>query len=401
MKHYFYLLITFAVFFEMSANSSAQWIPTNGANHKQILSLAANGTNIFVGVDGGIFRSTDEGLTWMNADSGLTGNTLVSALALNGVNLFAASYYNGGVFISTDSGTNWRVINTGLTNLRAHALAISETTLFVGTEGGVFGSTDNGTIWSAMNNGLTNAAFVRAIVAEDTNVFVGVDSNVFRSTNNGVSWTQVDSGLKVSLVNTLLLNGTTLFAGTDKGVFRSTDNGNTWIQAGKGFLDSIVFTLAMNGINLFAGTNLGVFRSIDGGQSWAQINDGLSGTDIVVLTTNAENLYAGNDYHGVWEFPLNKLTVISNPVRSLSHIILSPNPSNGEGVISYHLDERSNVRIKVYNRLGEVIEILVDAVEQSGNQSNPFDLSKHPSGIYFISLQTEKTFGVQSLSLMK
>ncbi len=44
----------------------------------------------------------------------------------------------------------------GLTNTFIHALAISGTNLYAGTEDGVFHSTNNGANWTAINNGLTN-----------------------------------------------------------------------------------------------------------------------------------------------------------------------------------------------------------------------------------------------------
>jgi hypothetical protein len=55
-------------------------------------------------------------------------------LAVSGTNLFAGII--GGVFLSTNNGTSWTAVNTGLTNLSVTALAVSGTNLFAGTYGG-------------------------------------------------------------------------------------------------------------------------------------------------------------------------------------------------------------------------------------------------------------------------
>jgi hypothetical protein len=74
----------------------------------------------------------------------------VRCYAKSGENLFVGT--DGGVFVSTNNGTNWKSVNKGLTNLRVYGLVVNETNLFAATVGGgVFRSTDNGANWNALS----------------------------------------------------------------------------------------------------------------------------------------------------------------------------------------------------------------------------------------------------------
>jgi len=220
MKSIFRFL--FAVFSLLTTTNPllAQWVQTNGPYGGYISSFAISGTNLFVGTDdGGVYRSTNNGTSWMVVNSGLT-NSYVFSLAVSGINLFAGTE-DGGVFLSTDNSTSWTAVNSGLTISAVRSLAVSRTNLFAGTQRGVFLSTNNGTSWTAVNSGLTISA-VPSLAVSDTNLFAATyGSGVFFSTNNGTSWTAVNSGLTNLNVLSLAVSGTSLFAGTaSNGVWR-------------------------------------------------------------------------------------------------------------------------------------------------------------------------------------
>ena len=115
---------------------------------------------LFAGTYGlGLFRSTDGGQSWEQANNGLSAR-YVRTLAINsGGDIFAgADFVNGagGVFRSTDNGQSW-VDVTGEITLDVRALAIdSSGHIFAGTypATGVFRSTDNGATWEPVNDGL-------------------------------------------------------------------------------------------------------------------------------------------------------------------------------------------------------------------------------------------------------
>lgn len=60
-----------------------------------------------------------------------------------------------------------------------------------------------------------------------------------------------------------------------------------------------------------------------------------------------------------------------------------PNPFNPSTSIEYTLPSDSNVRLEVYNILGQRVEVLVDAHQDAGHYSYTWHAGLRPSGIYF------------------
>lgn len=69
-----------------------------------------------------------------------------------------------------------------------------------------------------------------------------------------------------------------------------------------------------------------------------------------------------------------------------------PNPFNPSTKIRYSVGETSSVSLKVYNILGEIIQILVDEEKEAGQYSKTFDASGLPSGIYFLRMTSSSGF---------
>jgi len=71
-----------------------------------------------------------------------------------------------------------------------------------------------------------------------------------------------------------------------------------------------------------------------------------------------------------------------------------PNPFNAVTTIDYQLPRHSQVRLEIYNLLGQRIEMLVDEQQEAGYRSASWRASEVGSGIYFVRLQA----GDKSLS---
>ena len=278
-----------------STNNGDSWIKVNENNTGPLVSF---GTELFAGTyDGTILRSSDKGLSWTGSNLPMSRGWVESIEAI-GTNLFAGTL-GGGVFISTDHGVNWTAINNGLKNPKVNCIAVIDSNIFVGTPiVGVFLSTDNGDSWSQVNNGLNSLDVVNVVglAASGSNLFAGVLlGGVFKSTDYGKNWIQVGKDIS-HLGNDYAIAAidTNIFVGVIPwGVYRSTDDGSNWAIVDSGLANTFVAALAASDSNLFAGTLHGVFRTTNEGVYWTYA--GLNNYSVAALTVNGADLYAKTD----------------------------------------------------------------------------------------------------------
>ncbi|MCB0186560.1 MAG: SBBP repeat-containing protein, partial [Caldilineaceae bacterium] len=216
---------------------------------------------------GGLFRSTNAGANWTPITVGVT------IPAINGITfdpsdpqtvyLAAGGRFTetgetkeiGGIFKSTDGGLTW----TALPDLPTEASyttvivdpAISDTLYTV--HEGILKSTDGGATWNPANTGLPTeptTGYHLAIAATDpptlyalASSFSTSDDGLYKSTNRGSNWSLATTQRFTStIVNDLVVDPVTP---------------NTLYVAEEGFLSG------------------GVVKSIDGGATWNQVNKGL------------------------------------------------------------------------------------------------------------------------------
>jgi hypothetical protein len=103
-------------------------------------------------------------------------------------------------------------------------------------------------------------------------------------------------------------------------------------------------------------------------------------------------LYKGFKNNVEWNFGLpDKYTLYQN----------YPNPFNPTTKIIYQLPENSNVRLEVYDILGNRVATLVNGFEIAGRHEVEFDGSKMASGIYIYQIKTSKYIAIKKMILMK
>jgi hypothetical protein len=78
-----------------------------------------------------------------------------------------------------------------------------------------------------------------------------------------------------------------------------------------------------------------------------------------------------------------------------------PNPFNPTTEISYSLHTATNVKLIVFNTLGQTIKTLVSEYKNPGKYSVNFNASALPSGIYFYRLEMENQSIVKKMILLK
>jgi M6 family metalloprotease-like protein len=78
-----------------------------------------------------------------------------------------------------------------------------------------------------------------------------------------------------------------------------------------------------------------------------------------------------------------------------------PNPFNPNTVISYSLPSASNVKLILYNSLGQTIKTLENGFKTEGNYSIDFNASNLPSGVYFYRIQAGSFVQTKKMMLLK
>ena len=200
-----------------SSDNGLTWLPS--FSNGQSFAITANTRgSVVAGGWGRVFRSTDNGDNW--STSTLPVDEQVLSIAINPYGHIFASVLNYGMYRSTDNGVTW--LPSGLQGLYNYSNCITRINsagiIFAGTDIGLFRSSDNGNNWTQITNFFVNAiAF--SLSGE---VFIGSDK-AYRSADNGDTWLEISSGLPETYILSLYVDDDGyVYSGTyDKGVYRS------------------------------------------------------------------------------------------------------------------------------------------------------------------------------------
>jgi uncharacterized protein (TIGR03437 family) len=285
-----------------STNNGASWIPAStGLDNATVRALILFNSQIYAGTANGVYRSSDNGVTWTLASLGLT-NGSVRAFGTIGNTLFAGT--DGGVFGFT--GSTWTP--GGLGNLSVRALAVIGELLYAGTaNSGVFQSTNLGGSWTALNPSTQPQQVLALAVRQTPNgsiLYAGTQGFGVYALPVGGNWTSLSNGMGGATVRAFATSGNLLFAATGGfGVFRFNFAATNpiWTQVNDGLTTFFTRSLLVNGSNLFVGTlEGGVFRSINNGDSWTASNQGLPRAIVTFLTTHGGGLFAAANGGGLF-----------------------------------------------------------------------------------------------------
>jgi photosystem II stability/assembly factor-like uncharacterized protein len=228
----------------------------------------------------GVFVSTNSGSYWTNIGKGLTfSGTVVQSFAASGLpqvrklvisplaptNIYAG--VQGGVFRSEDGTKNWKKLTKGLSNTDVRDLVIDPidaAVLYAGTSNGVFRTTNAGSDWERYQEGFSNRLYLTQ---------GATNRSVTYSTNVVVTSLAFDSAIPA-----------TLYAGTVDGlIYKLPPGSSNWVFASQDLPDFPVKTLATDPASpsvLYAGVRTSIYKSIDAGFTWFAVTNGLADTYI-------------------------------------------------------------------------------------------------------------------------
>ena len=297
-------------------------------------------------------------------------------------------------------------------------MALKGRLLFAGTEGAQWGDagegvfvSSGGVMWTKRDGSNGNMAnrSVYAIAVLDSTVYVGVDRCVYRTTNDGVDWLPGCGGLNSPStqpfpIHALIARPGNIFAAAGGGVYVSTDDGSNWILRDSG-LPSSVHCFQGWRATVFAGTDSGVYASTDHGISWSAFGSSLPGAaqGVHALAVDSFFVYSServdSTYHimagtdsGVWfDLLYTNVTEDVGSSAGFSPVSLTlepayPNPSAGLVDIGFVLSHSVPVTLKIFNALGREVATLADGVHARGNHVVSFDPTGLSAGVYWCRL---------------
>jgi len=105
------------------------------------------------------------------------------------------------------------------------------------------------------------------------------------------------------------------------------------------------------------------------------------------------------DFDGTFEYSEEvKVSLVPKELKLNQNF---PNPFNPSTKISFSLPESGNVKLAVYNILGEEMMVLVNEIKDSGFHTVDLDASNLASGIYLYRLEAENYVSTKKMTLVK
>lgn len=396
-------LIVFA-FMLNSTGNHCQWehIATIGNNDLKAVKFFNEHTGIVAG-QGGIWRSTNGGVNWLQVLSGQN----LNALSFPDNNIGYSVGDSGKIYKTVDSGLNWFLQNSSISqNLNGVAFVDISTGWTVGDAGKILRTLNGGGSWQTQTaqfqlkyNGVfmlnANTGYIYGSVSEEAWLYTGnagmnwfytlnapgntiqggssipaIQSNVIsvgsagrirKSTNNGLSWSSLSSNTSAKLNCIQFTDPSTAFIAGDFGtILKSTNIGSTWVTQ----------TSSVS-------ADLYSISCINSSTGWAVGNNG---TVIRIgIPVGINNI--GNDLPSQFKLYQNY-----------------PNPFNPETKVTFSVPQASNVDLSIYNILGEKIITLVKGIINAGDHIIYWNAEAIVSGVYFCKLtDAQKIISIKML----
>ena len=425
---------------------TSDWVPGNAENanigycHADVDLLLFNGTTLFAGTDGGIFKAEDTANVTAEYYEDLTAGLGIRQLYKIGITqtpeviITAGSQDNGSSFYSEAEGwKDW----IGADGMEGFIDKDNSNKMFGMIQfGGVYrtfngGQTTSGISIPSQGNWVT--PFEQDPMLTDV-IYIGLN-RVYKSVASGNNWTAISQELGGNLDQLKIANSNNLVIYTSRGglLFKTVDGGATdWFQLPSpgGSINSIaIHPTNPEKIAVATTSNSKVFVSEDGGLSWLNYKFNLPGFSALALvwdnngedglylgmdygifyidntlnewqpySTNLPNviineleinsadgkIYAGTYGRGLWASPYMPHLLNTTSLLNDTDVEIFPNPVKNSVTINFRKGAEADFRI--YDQLGKLVRYQPNVYI---SQPHSIDISELNSGIYFIRINSD------------
>jgi photosystem II stability/assembly factor-like uncharacterized protein len=411
-----------------NGGSSWQWNMT-GINSSEAVAWVApiiahpTENGVFYCARQKVYKTTNNGLNWTAISSNVYGTNSVRELAISYSNpLIMYASAGSKVLKSVDGGSTWTLVSTGLPAKTVSSVQVhpSNPDLVISTHSGfgtpkVYKSTNGGTSWTSIHGNLPDSPVNDCVIGIDPDrpdtYFIGSDVGVFVTTNNGANWTELSTGLPNTVILHLDYYPSTqmLRAGTHgRGVYEAYVGMYVPVEL-VSFIASVVKnSVVLNWTTSTEKNNRGfeIQRKLKN-QDWVNIafTSG-NGTSTEENTYSYTDIFNDNSYEGKVLYRLKQVDfdgsfeysgITNADVNFIpNEIVLHqnfPNPFNPVTNIAFSVPEESQVKLVIYNQLGEEVTLLTNKLYSPGIYSFQWDASSYTSGVYYYSLESKNSNG--------
>ncbi|MBS1494511.1 MAG: T9SS type A sorting domain-containing protein [Bacteroidetes bacterium] len=329
-----------------------------------------------------IIRTTNGGANWFpSLVTPITDTNNVCGLSVINKNIvYGCGRYCGPsrFYKTTNGGVNWTVKDmsqyaTGLVDIHFFS---ADSGFVVGGTGGIWPdmnavvlfTSDGGETWVERHRTVRSQEWGWKISFPTRNTaYISLeswisDNQFLKTTNGGVNWIEKPFVSGYNQEGIGFINENTGWLGGGPMTYKTTNGGDNW------FADNI-------------GARMNRFRFINDTLGYAV------GQKILKFSRDSTT----------------GINVISNEIPAKFYLEQNyPNPFNPGTKIRFEVaSPTADMRLEVYNSLGQLVETLVDKILRTGTYEVEFSAANHPSGIYYYRLITNNYAEVKKMILVK
>ncbi|MDQ7817695.1 MAG: T9SS type A sorting domain-containing protein [Melioribacteraceae bacterium] len=263
----------------MPSSQSGSW---GSLPPSTVVSMGSVKNNIFVGFYDGLYRSTDEGVSWQKVL-----NAIVKCIASKDSTIYISG---NGTYKSTDGGKTWIDIGkNGNMSWTTISMLVTSKYIFISAPNGVFRSEDDGLTWQSLTVlPLNRNYYLYSMVEKNNKLYATQNRELIFSMDFGETWENVSGVTGSTGLNFICTDK--IYVSTNIGIFSSDDDGSTWEKENDGleYIHSAVQSIAIKDSSILMNSDTGIYKSNDHGQNWNKIKN-LGGT----LFVDGSTIYSG------------------------------------------------------------------------------------------------------------
>jgi photosystem II stability/assembly factor-like uncharacterized protein len=357
------------------------------------IAITMDSIGMAVGANGAIYRSINNGSTWVQIASPVIKNLYdVDMYGKYGVIVG----YGGASLYTLNAGLTWTSGSTTATaQLNRVRMSTATNGVAVGVVGNIWRTIDGGQHWSNVSSG-TNVTLHDIAFHDDINgMIVGDGGKILKTSDGGASWSSDVAHTDQNLYGAMITSGTTAFAGGDQGTIVTTSNSLLPVElislTGSRIAEhsvAINWSIAQQTNN--AGFSI-ERENLDQGfgqVGWINasntntVSASFSFEDANALASLCTYRLSQRDLDGsIHELGIVTVDAFAGAIAALTATIY-PNPASDHAFVSFALPFAGDVTVRLYDMIGRELERTTYFAQRAGTNSYRLNVAGLSTGVY-------------------